>query len=70
MWVEVCPAESQLCLPENMHLAVLDEEEETVMQTRARGTQKIQLQFRGEAGEMFHIKVAMGEYSFTETFLI
>ena len=40
------------------------------MQAEARSTKSIILKFSGEAGENFGIKVALGNVSITENFLI
>ncbi len=69
--VEVYPIGGQTYLPEDLQLMVLDEKGETVMQAQARSTNKnIQLVFSGESGERFGVKVALGDVSITEPFLI
>lgn len=68
--VDVYPIGGQTYLPEDLQLMVLDEKGETVMQAQARSTKNIQLKFSGESGERFGVKVALGDVSITEPFLI
>lgn len=69
--VAVYPSANQSYLPEMLELSVLDELAEEVMQTVARnGDNDIQLSFSGEVGEHFSLKVALGEVSVIETFVI
>lgn len=68
--VEVYPINGQTYLPQDLQLMVLDERGEAVMQAHARSTKNIQLKFSGEPGERFGIKVALGDVSITEPFLI
>jgi hypothetical protein len=69
--VEVQPPNGQTYLPSNLRLMVLDEEGETIIDTHARSDNKmIQLEFGGEPGDRFSIKVALDEVSVTESFVI
>ncbi|KKD35965.1 hypothetical protein WN50_22370 [Limnoraphis robusta CS-951] len=68
--VELYPANNQVYLPQNLQLMLLDENGETVMQAEARSTKNIQLKFSGESGEIFSVKVALGDLSIVETFVI
>jgi hypothetical protein len=68
--VEVYPTNEQIYLPSDLELMVLDKAGEAVMQAKARTTESIQLEFSGEAGESFGVKVALGEFSITEEFVI
>ncbi|HEY9668517.1 MAG TPA: DUF1822 family protein [Coleofasciculaceae cyanobacterium] len=68
--VEVYPQKGQSYLPQDLQLMVLDESGEAVMQAIAKSTEMIQLNFRGESGERFSVKVALGDVSVTEAFLI
>jgi hypothetical protein len=68
--VEVYPADGKTHLPQDLQLMVLDEKGEAVMQAQSRSTKNIQLKFSGEPGESFGIKVALGDVSITEAFLI
>lgn len=69
--VEVQPPKGQPYLPPNLQLMVLDEDEEAVIDAHARSDNKnIQLEFGGEPGDRFSIKVALDEVSVTENFLI
>jgi hypothetical protein len=69
--VEVQPPKGQTYLPSNLQLMVLDEDGEAVIDARARSdNKKIQLEFGGEPGDRFAVKVALGDVSVTETFII
>lgn len=69
--VEVHPTSGQTYLPPNLQVSVLDFEGVAVMEAQARNTNKnIQLQFRGEPGECFSIKLALGEAIAQEDFVI
>lgn len=68
--VAVYPVNGQTHLPQNLHLMLLDEAGEAVLQAKARGTESIQLEFSGEPGESFGVRVALGDVSITEEFLI
>ncbi len=68
--VEIYPVVGKIYLPQDLQLIVLDETGEAVMQAVAKGTKSMQLKFSGERGESFVIKVALGNISITEAFLI
>ncbi len=69
--VEVQPPKGQMYLPSNLQLMVMDEDGETVIDARARSDNKsIQLEFDGEPGDHFGVKVAVGDVSVTENFVI
>jgi hypothetical protein len=68
--VELYPTNHQVYLPQNLQLMLLDEYGKTVMQAEARSTKNIQLKFSGESGEVFSVKVALGETNIVETFVI
>lgn len=69
--VEVHPTSGQIYLPSNLQLSVLDFEGVAVMEAQARSTNKnIQLQFSGELGECFSVRVTLGEVSVIENFVI
>lgn len=68
--VRLYPANVKVLLPEDLRLIVLDKAGKSVMQAEARSTKSIILKFTGEAGEKFGIKVALGDASTTENFLI
>jgi len=69
--VEVYPPQGQAYLPPNLQLMVLDREGTTVMNALTRNTNgNIQLEFSGEPGEHFSIKMALGDVSMTEKFII
>jgi hypothetical protein len=58
-------------LPEHLKLMVLDQSEAIVLETEARSTDNyIQLGLRGQPGEYFSVRVALGDASRTEAFLV
>ncbi|WP_246162737.1 MULTISPECIES: DUF1822 family protein [Brasilonema] len=69
--VEVQPPQGYTYLPSNLQLIVLDENGEAVINTHAGSdNQSIQLEFSGEPGDSFSVKVALGDVSVTENFVI
>ncbi|MEH2438495.1 MAG: DUF1822 family protein [Nostoc sp.] len=72
--VEVHPTWGEIYLPPNLQLMVLDfegVEGESIMEAQTRSTNKnIQLQFSGDVGERFSIKLVLGNISVIESFLI
>lgn len=70
IWVEVYPIGEQTHLPRDLQVMVLDSSEVSVMQAQARSTKNIQLNFSGEPGDQFSIKLELGDVSVTEAFII
>ncbi|NEP42930.1 MAG: DUF1822 family protein [Okeania sp. SIO2H7] len=68
--VELRLCDRQSYLPEMLAISVLDEREEVVMQGVAINCYKVQLDFSGEVGEGFSVKIALGEVSVIEKFVI
>jgi hypothetical protein len=69
--VEAQPPQGQTYLPSNLQLIVLDEDGEAVIDAHARSDNRtIQLEFGGEPGDRFSVKVALGDVSVTENFVI
>jgi Protein of unknown function (DUF1822) len=68
--VTACPSNGESSLPPDLRLMVLDNLGIAVMQARAKGSQYLQLEFNGCAGERFSVKVILGETSITEAFTI
>ena len=68
--VELYPTNQQVYLPHHLQLMLLDESGQTVMQAEARSSKNIQLKFNGESGEVFSVKVALGDMNIVETFVI
>ncbi len=67
--VEVYPTgEEGSYLPTDLELIILDETGVAVMQAQARSNKKIQMEFSGEPGEAFSVRLAMGEVVMTEAF--
>ncbi len=72
--VEVHPRWGEIYLPPNLQVMVIDfegVEGESIMEAQTRSTNKnIQLQFSGDVGERFSIKLVLGDISVIESFLI
>lgn len=69
--VRVYPAGGEICLPPSLQLIVLDESGATCMEAQARNADSwMQLEFSGEPGEPFSVKLALGDVSITEYFVI
>ena len=72
--VEVHPIWGEIYLPPNLQLMVIDfegVEGKSIMEAQTRSTNKnIQLQFSGDVGECFSIKLVLGNISVIESFLI
>jgi len=65
------PTGNIITLPPSIQLTLLDELGNKLIETQARTTDNyIQLQFSGEAGERFSVKVSLGDASITEHFII
>ncbi|MEC4805829.1 MAG: DUF1822 family protein [Jaaginema sp. PMC 1079.18] len=67
--VELLPG-NQHSLPSDLQLMILDEGDRAVMQAIAGGSEGLEFQFTGEPGEQFSVKVALGEFSIIEQFVI
>jgi hypothetical protein len=70
VWVGVYPTGTQTHLPVDLQLVILNELGDPVMQAQAMSTENIQLQFSGEPGEHFSIRLTLGDISVTEPFVI
>ncbi len=69
--LQVHPSDNQLYLPHLIQLIVLDETGLIFLEAQARSADNyIQLQFSGLPGEKFSVKVALGEASIIEDFII
>lgn len=68
--VQVYPLGSQSHLPSDLQLSILDDQDEVVMQASSRRTKSMQLDFSAERGDHFSVKVALGDISLTEWFMI
>ncbi|MBH8578138.1 DUF1822 family protein [Nostocaceae cyanobacterium CENA369] len=69
--VEIHPTKDEIYLPANLQLQILDFEGACVMEAQTRSTNKnIQLQFSGETGELFSVKLVLGDTSTIENFAI
>lgn len=67
--VELLPGNHNY-LPSDLQLIILDERDRAVMQAEAGGSEGLEFQFSGEPGEQFSVKVALGEFSIIEQFII
>jgi len=71
--LQIYPAGSQIYLPQSLQLMVLDETDATFpeLEATARSADNcLQLEFSGQAGEQFSVKLALGDVSITQDFLI
>jgi hypothetical protein len=69
--LQVHPTGSQLHLPPDLQLAVLDDSGHIFLSTQSRSADNyIQLQFSGMSGERFSSQVAIGETQITQEFVI
>lgn len=68
--VELYPLQERRYLPATLQLQVLDGSDRVVLQAEAGSSEGLEFQFRGEPGEPFSVRVALGEFSFTEGFQI
>ena len=68
--VQVYPINGQTNLPDDLQLMVLDDQGEPLMQARAKKTENLLFEFSGEPGEHFIVKLALGDFSMTENFLV
>ena len=69
--LQVHPSNNQIYLPPGLQLIVLDETGLIFLEAQARSADNyIQLQLSGLLGEKFTVKVALGEASITEDFVI
>ncbi len=63
--------EEETYLPQGVQLIILDESGKVFLEAQSRSADNwIQLEFRGEAGEPFSIKVVFGDLSVTDNFAI
>jgi hypothetical protein len=69
--LQVHPAGNQLYLPPSLELTVLDDSGSIFLEAQARSADNyIQLQFRGLPGEEFSVRVALGDASIIEDFVL
>ena len=71
--LQVYPVNYFTCLPPNLQLTVLDEAGKIVpeLQAKTRSADNcIQLEFTGEVGERFSVRISLGNISITENFQI
>jgi len=69
--LQLHPGGSYPYLPPDVELIVLDDSGDVFLSARSRKADNwIQLEFRGEPGERFSVKVALGDASIVENFVI
>ena len=69
--VELHPVHDQKYLPSGLQIIILDEAETAVMEAKAKTeNKKIELEFSAAVGDNFSIKVALGDVSVTENFML
>ncbi len=69
--VELHPVHNQDYLPAALGIMILDEEETAVMKAIAKNdNKKIELEFTAATGDSFSIKIALGDVSVTENFIL
>ena len=68
--VRVCPMDQPIYLPANLQLVVWDQDGTLIQADTRQVNNWIELEFSGQPGERFNLKVALGEVSITEEFLI
>lgn len=68
--VEVYPLSDQPYLPPELQVMILDDRGKSVLQAEAGSSESLEFQFSGEPGEKFSVKVALGNFSITEEFVI
>ena len=69
--LQVYPTGNETYLPPLLQLTVLDESGATFLEAQARSADNyIQLEFSGNSGERFSVKVSLGDASITEDFVL
>jgi Protein of unknown function (DUF1822) len=69
--LQVHPGGGKTYLPPEVELIVLDDKGDVFLEAKSRKADNwIQLEFRGEPGERFSVKVALGDASIVENFVI
>lgn len=68
--VELYPLQGRRYLPPALRLQVLDGSSKVILQAEAGSSEGLEFQFKGEPGEPFSVRVALGDLSFTEVFQI
>lgn len=69
--VELHPVHDQKYLPSALQIMILDEEGTAVMEAKAKSeNKKIELEFIATKGDSFGIKIALGDVSVTENFIL
>ncbi|MDJ1183097.1 DUF1822 family protein [Roseofilum casamattae] len=67
---EVYPTGEQTYLPPNLKLNILNDVGLSVMEAISQQTKNIQMEFKGEIGEMFQVKISLEQMCLIESFTI
>ncbi len=67
--IEVSPTQISES-PQNLHVMILDETGEIVMEAQAKSTEEIKLEFSGEKGDRFSVQLVWDDLCLTEQFAI
>lgn len=71
IWVDLYPTTGDSYLPSSLELAILDDEGKEAMQAKTQAdSQGLQFNFIGYPGDRFSVKIRLGEFSFTQPFVI
>lgn len=70
IFVELYPVKPQNYLPQDLRLSVINEEGESVMNTIAKSSKNIQLEFSGYPGEQFSVQLTLGNLSILDRYII
>ncbi|OAB56898.1 hypothetical protein AY599_02395 [Leptolyngbya valderiana BDU 20041] len=70
IWTRIYPQQDDRRLPYHLSLQLLDRDRICIMKAQARSTRSVQLEFSGEPGEVFGLKVELNDCSVTETFTL
>ncbi len=69
--VKLCPTTGQEYLPPSLHVMILDEEGTALLEAQAKNdNKKIELEFSASIGDTFSVKIALGDISVIENFVI
>jgi hypothetical protein len=68
IFIELYAIKPKIYLPQDLQLILLDEDGNSLIQTRAKGSKNIQLEFSSYPGEQFSVKVALGDVSIVQGF--
>jgi len=70
IWVKISTQDPDQHLPLDLELVIVDEQQQTVIQAKSRGTEGIQLRFGGQPNEQFGVRIIQGSYELFEPFVV